>query len=65
LDLLADEAPLEPENVHVVALLARSGAAVGAGAAAGAATTAEAAIARERAKLGRTILLRRTERKLV
>jgi len=36
--LLAEEAPPEPEKVHVVALLLRSGAAVGSGAAAGAAT---------------------------
>lgn len=35
LDLLADEAPPEPEKVQVVARLSRSGAAVGAGAAAG------------------------------
>lgn len=33
LDLLAEEAPLEPLKVHVVARLARSGAAVGTGAA--------------------------------
>ena len=39
LDLLAREAPDEPEKVQVVARLARSGAAVGAGAAAGAART--------------------------
>lgn len=38
LDLLAEDAPLEPEKVQVVALLSRSGAAVGKGAAAGAAT---------------------------
>lgn len=38
-DLLADEAPPEPENVHVVALLDRSGAAVGRGAATGDANT--------------------------
>jgi hypothetical protein len=31
-DLLADEAPPDPEKVQVVALLSRSGAAVGAGA---------------------------------
>jgi len=31
-DLLADEYPPEPEKVQVVALLSRSGAAVGAGA---------------------------------
>lgn len=31
LDLLAEEAPPEPEKVQVVALLARSGAAVGSG----------------------------------
>lgn len=37
LDLLADEAPADPEKVQVVARLARSGAAVGAGA--GAANT--------------------------
>jgi hypothetical protein len=36
-DLLADEAPPDPEKVHVVALFSRSGAAVGAGA--GAAST--------------------------
>jgi hypothetical protein len=43
LDLLAREAPLEPENVHVVALLARSGAAVGSGTGAGAPQTKEVA----------------------
>jgi hypothetical protein len=32
LDLLADDAPAEPEKVQVVARLAKSGAAVGAGA---------------------------------
>lgn len=32
LDLLADDAPPEPENVQVVARLAKSGAGVGAGA---------------------------------
>jgi hypothetical protein len=37
-DLLAEEAPPEPENVQVVARLARSGAAVGTGAGAGAGT---------------------------
>ena len=41
LDLLADEAPPEPEKVHVVARSSRFGAAVGAGAAAGAATTTD------------------------
>lgn len=49
LDLLASEAPVEPENVHE-ALLAKSGAAVGSGAAvaagAGAANTREAAAMR-------------------
>jgi hypothetical protein len=44
LDLLAREAPEEPEKVQD-ALLARSGAAVGAGAAAGAAATREAVAA--------------------
>lgn len=39
-DLLANEAPLEPEKVHVVALFWMSGAAVGAGAAIGLASTA-------------------------
>lgn len=42
LDLLARDAPLEPEKVQVVALLSRLGAAVGAGAAMG---LAKAAIA--------------------
>jgi hypothetical protein len=44
LDLLTAAAPEEPENVQE-ALLARSGAAVGAGIAAGAAETIEAAVA--------------------
>ena len=39
LDLLAEEAPAEPEKVQVVALSLRFGAAVGAGAAAGIAKT--------------------------
>lgn len=43
LDLLAEEAPLDPLKVQVVALLARSGAAVGSGAGAGAAKTTAAA----------------------
>jgi hypothetical protein len=38
LDLLADDAPPDPEKVHVVALFSRFGAAVGAGVAAGAAS---------------------------
>lgn len=41
LDLLADEAPPEPEKVQVVARLSRSGAAVGAGAAGAAETKAD------------------------
>lgn len=45
LDLLTAAAPLEPEKVQE-ALLARSGAAVGAGIAAGAAETKVAAVAR-------------------
>jgi hypothetical protein len=56
LDLLADEAPLDPEKVHVVGLLAKSGAAVGSGAAAGAALTTVAATARERIDTRRTII---------
>jgi hypothetical protein len=43
LDLLADEAPPDPEKVQVVALFSISGPAVGSGAAAGAARAREAA----------------------
>jgi hypothetical protein len=58
LDLLADEAPFDPENVQVVARLARaiSGAAVGSGAAAGAATVSAAAPS-TRARERRTIFV--------
>lgn len=42
LDLLAKDAPLEPEKVQVVALLSMSGAAVGSGAAMGLAKVATA-----------------------
>ena len=43
LEMLAEEAPPDPEKVQVVARLASSGAAVGFGAGAGTATTTEAA----------------------
>lgn len=60
LDLLAEEAPADPEKVQVVARFfrsLRSGAAVGSGAAAGAAT-ARAAAPRRRARERRTIVER-------
>lgn len=54
LDLLAKEAPFDPVNVHVVALLLISGAEVGAGDAAGAAIGLEStALALERAMTAR------------
>lgn len=48
LDLLAEEAPPDPENVQVVARLASSGAAVGSGTGAGAPSTKAAAVSGRR-----------------
>ena len=55
LDLLAEEAPPDPENVQVVARLLRSGAAVGSGTGAGAASAKEVAPS-TRARESRTMI---------